>query len=123
MTTGERIKKRRLQLGLTVPETADQLGVSVATMYRYEKGEIEKLPSTLHKKIANTNPGASISATAHLTHAPSAPPAQTKADSARNFPIPRGRFFEKSAFNAEVRKQQPSDVPAFHVRIHRVLFQ
>lgn len=52
MTTGERIKKRRLQLGLTVPETADQLGVSVATMYRYEKGEIEKLPSTLLEPLA-----------------------------------------------------------------------
>lgn len=47
MTTGERIKKRRVQLGLTVPEVADRLGVSVATMYRYEKGEIEKLPSSV----------------------------------------------------------------------------
>lgn len=52
MTTGERIKKRRLQLGMTVPETADKLGVSVATMYRYEKGEIEKLPSTALEPLA-----------------------------------------------------------------------
>lgn len=52
MTTGERIKKRRVQLGLTVTEVADRLGVSIATMYRYEKGEIEKLPSSTLEPLA-----------------------------------------------------------------------
>lgn len=44
MTTGERIKARRKELGLTADAVAEQIGISRSTMFRYEKGEIEKLP-------------------------------------------------------------------------------
>ena len=44
MTTGQRIKLRRKQLGLSAEKLADFLGVSPATVYRYEKGDIEKMP-------------------------------------------------------------------------------
>lgn len=39
MTIGERIKRRRLQLGMSVDELADELGKNRATVYRYEKDE------------------------------------------------------------------------------------
>lgn len=45
MTTGERIKARRKELGMSAEQLADILGVSAATVYRYEKGEIEKVPA------------------------------------------------------------------------------
>lgn len=44
MTTGERIKARRKELGITADKVAEQIGVSRSTMFRYEKGEIEKIP-------------------------------------------------------------------------------
>mgnify|MGYP004462034071 FL=1 len=44
MTTGERLKLRRKELGFSAEKVADQLGVSPATIYRYEKGDIEKVP-------------------------------------------------------------------------------
>lgn len=44
MTTGERIKARRIQLNMTADELADIIGVSRSTMFRYEKGAIEKIP-------------------------------------------------------------------------------
>lgn len=44
MTTHERIKKRRKELGLTAEQVAEALNVSRATVYRYESAEIEKLP-------------------------------------------------------------------------------
>ena len=44
MTTGERIKARRKELGITTDKVAEQIGVSRSTMFRYEKGEIEKIP-------------------------------------------------------------------------------
>ena len=44
MTIGERIKQRRLQLGLTVDQVADRIGKNRATIYRYESNEIEKFP-------------------------------------------------------------------------------
>lgn len=46
MTTGERIKARRKELGITADKVAEQIGVSRSTMFRYEKGEIEKYQST-----------------------------------------------------------------------------
>ncbi len=52
MTTGERMKARRKELGIPVQVIADALGVSVATVYRYEKGEIEKLPSSVLPTLA-----------------------------------------------------------------------
>ena len=44
MTTGERMKLRRKELGLSAEYVAEQLGLSASTIYRYEKGDIEKLP-------------------------------------------------------------------------------
>ena len=44
MTTGERLKLRRKEIGFSAEKVADQLGVSPATIYRYEKGDIEKVP-------------------------------------------------------------------------------
>ena len=44
MTTGERIKERRNEIGMTADELADKIGVSRSTMFRYEKGSIEKIP-------------------------------------------------------------------------------
>ena len=44
MTTGERMKQRRKELGISAETVAAQLGVSPATIYRYEKGDIEKIP-------------------------------------------------------------------------------
>lgn len=48
MTTGERIKNRRKELNLTAEELGAKIGVNRSTVYRYEKGDIEKVPvSTL----------------------------------------------------------------------------
>ena len=44
MNVGERIKKSREERGMSVIELANILGVSRATIYRYESNEIEKLP-------------------------------------------------------------------------------
>jgi len=44
MTIGSRIKERRLYLGLSAEELGRRLGKDRATIYRYEKGDIENLP-------------------------------------------------------------------------------
>lgn len=44
MTTGQRIKEQRKRLGISAETLADKLGVSPATVYRYENGDIEKVP-------------------------------------------------------------------------------
>lgn len=44
MTTGERIKARRNEIGMTADELAEKIGVSRSTMFRYEQGMIEKIP-------------------------------------------------------------------------------
>lgn len=44
MTTGERIKDRRKELGISADKLAELIGVSRSTMFRYENGYIEKLP-------------------------------------------------------------------------------
>lgn len=52
MTTGERMKARRKEIGLSAEKVAEQLGVSPATVYRYEKGDIEKLPGKILTPLA-----------------------------------------------------------------------
>ena len=42
--TGYRIKQRRKELGLPAEHLAAAIGVSRATMFRYESGDIEKVP-------------------------------------------------------------------------------
>ena len=44
MTIGERIKEKRELLGLSAEELAKKIGKDRATIYRYEKGDIEKMP-------------------------------------------------------------------------------
>lgn len=46
MTIYDRIKNRRKELGLTADYVANALGVSRATVYRYESSDIEKVPVT-----------------------------------------------------------------------------
>lgn len=52
MTTGERMKARRKELGFSAEYVAEKLGVSPATIYRYEKGDIEKMPGTILEPIS-----------------------------------------------------------------------
>ena len=49
---GERIKQARLALGYSAEQVAAFLGVSPATVYRYEHGDISKLPSKFIKPLA-----------------------------------------------------------------------
>lgn len=44
MNIGNRMKERRKQLKLSADEVAEKIGVSRSNVYRYEKGDIEKLP-------------------------------------------------------------------------------
>lgn len=52
MTTGEKIRVRRKQLGLTVDDLAAKLGKNRATIYRYESDAIE-MPASLLKPLAD----------------------------------------------------------------------
>lgn len=47
MEVYERIKARRKELNLSADDVALALGVSRATVYRYESAEIEKLPTQI----------------------------------------------------------------------------
>ena len=53
MTTGERIKYRRKRIGMSAEKLAPKLGVSPATIYRWEKGDIEKVPATILEPLAD----------------------------------------------------------------------
>lgn len=52
MNIGERIKNRRLELGLSVDEVAEKIGKNRATVYRYESREIEDLPTSVLEPLA-----------------------------------------------------------------------
>lgn len=53
MTVGERIRARRKELCLSADDLAKQIGVDRTTMFRYEKGTIEKMPVSVIVPIAN----------------------------------------------------------------------
>lgn len=53
MTIGERIKARRKELGMSVDELAEKLGKNRATVYRYERNDIEGLPANILENLAN----------------------------------------------------------------------
>ena len=53
MTIGERIKERRLQLGLSADDVAAKLNKNRATVYRYESSFIESMPTTVLEPLAN----------------------------------------------------------------------
>lgn len=89
MTIGERIKARRIQIGLTVDQVADRIGKNRATVYRYESNDIEKFPLDILPPLArvlNTTPaylmGWSDTADAHLslslTSTPDLTPGETE---------------------------------------------
>ncbi len=50
--TGQRIKERRKQLEMSADDVADELGVSRSTIFRYENGQIEKVPANVLEKLA-----------------------------------------------------------------------
>ena len=52
MTTGERIKKRRKELDISVDILAEKIGVDRSTIYRYERGDIEKVPISVLEPVA-----------------------------------------------------------------------
>lgn len=52
MSIGTRMKERRLQLNKTLEEVGSVVGVSKATIQRYEKGAITNIPSDKIEKIA-----------------------------------------------------------------------
>ena len=53
MTTGNRIKRRRLELGFTVDELARKIGKNRATIYRYENNDIENYSTLLLEPLAH----------------------------------------------------------------------
>lgn len=53
MTIGERIKRRRIQLGYSQTWLADKIGISKQQMYKYENGVITNIPSDKIEDIAN----------------------------------------------------------------------
>ena len=52
MNVGDKIKSRREELNMTVDELASLINKNRATVYRYEKGDIESLPTTVLKPLA-----------------------------------------------------------------------
>ena len=52
MNVGDRIKQARIALGYSAEQVAAFLQVSPATVYRYENGDISKLPSKFLKPLA-----------------------------------------------------------------------
>ena len=58
-TTGQKIKKRRLELGMTVEDLAKRLNKSISTVYRYESEEIRTFSLDVLQDLAfalNTTP-------------------------------------------------------------------
>lgn len=47
MKIGDKIRARRMELGLSVDELAEKIGKNRSTVYRYENKEIEHLPTTI----------------------------------------------------------------------------
>lgn len=52
MKVGDRIKKRREEIGMSADKLGSLIGVSRSTIYRYESGDIEKLPTDILGPIA-----------------------------------------------------------------------
>lgn len=52
MNIGQRIKERRKEIGMSAEELGRRVGKDRATIYRYEKGEIENLPLDVLEPIA-----------------------------------------------------------------------
>jgi repressor LexA len=52
MTTGERIKARREEIGMSVNQLADKINKSRSTVYRYENGDIQDFPARILESLA-----------------------------------------------------------------------
>ena len=52
MTVGERMRATRKARGISAEKVAEALGVSPATIYRYEKGDIEKVPGDVLEPLS-----------------------------------------------------------------------
>ncbi len=52
-TTGERLRLQRKRQEISADEVAIELGVSRSTIFRYENGYIEKVPSNILEKLAD----------------------------------------------------------------------
>lgn len=52
MNVGQNIKSRRKEIGMSAETIAEKLGLSPSTIYRYEKGDIEKVDSAKLIQIA-----------------------------------------------------------------------
>ena len=53
MTVGQRIKERRKEMKISADELGKRIGKNRATVFRYENGDIEKLPLDILEPIAN----------------------------------------------------------------------
>lgn len=52
MKIGDRIKKRRIECGMSANDLASLLGKNRSTIYRYENNEIENLPTDILEPLA-----------------------------------------------------------------------
>lgn len=52
MTIGKKIHERRKEIGISAEKLAEIIGVSPATIYRYENGDIGKIPADRLNEIA-----------------------------------------------------------------------
>lgn len=52
-TIAQRIKARREELGMSAEELGEKIGKAKTTIYRYESGYIEKVPTTVLEDIAS----------------------------------------------------------------------
>lgn len=53
LTIGDRIKQRRLELGLSADQLGERIGKDRATIYRYENNDIKKMPISILGPLAN----------------------------------------------------------------------
>lgn len=54
MNVGDRIKSIRKQQGISADQLAESIGVSRSTIFRYEKGDIEKMPIEVVANVASS---------------------------------------------------------------------
>lgn len=60
MSVGQKIRARRMELGLSVDDLAERVGKSRATVYRYESDNIDNMPLSVLEDLARvlrTTPG------------------------------------------------------------------
>lgn len=95
MNVGERIKQRRKDLKMSADELATSVGVSRSTIFRYEKGDIEKVGPDVLKKIAvklNVSPADLMGwddTPVHELKIPTSPLVQKITEKAVNLTAPR----------------------------------